>query len=317
MSLSDWVYKSGLDESGGVALIKRAIELGVTHFDTAIIYGPYKSEEIIGMALKGLSKEARSKLVIATKTGLDPSSKTRQVNSTPEYIRESCLGCLKRLQTDYIDLFYLHRIDPQVPIEESMAELKKLVQEGKIRHIGLSEASAATIRRAHAVHPVTAVQIEWSLWSRDAEEEIIPVCRELGIGIVTYSPLGRGVLAAQFKSKADLPEGDWRASQPRFADGNFEKNLKFVEKIEALAKKKGCTPGQLSLAWVQAQGNDVCPIPGTSKIAHLESNWAANDISLTPQEVAELGKLIPPNEVVGDRYSSGMATFKTDKNAAK
>jgi aryl-alcohol dehydrogenase-like predicted oxidoreductase len=308
MSLMSWAYASSIKDEEAVKLVQRAIELGVTHFDTAIIYGPFVSEEILGRAIQG---HPREKLVIATKTGIDvrPNA-ARSVNSSPEYIRESCDGCLKRLQTSYIDLFYIHRIDTSVPIEESIGELKKLVDEGKIRHIGLSEASATTIRRAHAVHPITAVQLEWSLWSRDVEEEVIPVCRELGIGIVAYSPLGRGVLAGLFKTLADIPEGDWRAKLPRMQEGNFEKNMKFVERVEELARLKGCSVGQLSLAWVLAQGKDVCPIPGTSKIAHLEENVKANDVTLSEEEVRQLNDSVPPSEVAGDRYPAGMGTFK-------
>jgi len=312
MSLSSNIYKTpeGFTDEEGLKILQYARKLGVTHFDTAIIYGNGHNEQLLGKFLAGLTKEERSKLYIATKAGFD--RKRQCINGRPDYIREACIGSLERLGVDTIDLFYLHRIDTTTPIEESMGELKKLVEEGKIRGIGLSEASVKTIRRAHAVHPLTAVQLEWSLWVRDCEAEIIPTCRELGIKIVAYSPLGRGVLTGVIKSRNDLQEGDWRLGNPRFTEEAMTQHKKFVDKIEEIAKRKGSpwTAAKLSLAWVLAQGEDVIAIPGTANISHLEANVsvAKLGLELTADEVSELSATIPPEGVVGDRYSKGHPT---------
>src|SRR3954469_14066955 len=278
MSMSEF-YGPG-DDAESIATIHRAIELGVTFFDTADVYGPFKNEELVGRAIKG----KRDKLVIATKFGIvrDPANpKARGVNGKPDYIRKSCEGSLKRLATDYIDLYYQHRVDPNTPIEETIGGLAELVKEGKIRHIGLSEASVKTIRRAAKVHGITALQTEYSLWSRDPEDEILATCRDLGIGFVAYSPLGRGFLTGAIRSIEDLDEDDYRRFSPRFQGENFQRNLDLVARIEALAERKGVTPAQLALAWVLAQGEDVVPIPGTKKVPRLEENGAAADVELT------------------------------------
>ena len=279
--------------------------MGITLFDTAEIYGPHTNELLVGKALSIFPRES---FHLATKTGIDVA--TFKANGKPEYVRTSCERSLRNLNMSYIDLYYIHRIDTTVPIEETMEEMKKLKEEGKIKYVGLSEASSNTIRRAHKVVPITAVQIEWSLWSRDIEEEIIPTCRELGIGIVAYSPLGRGFLTGVIQSVQDIDENDWRRQGcPRFSEENMKKNMKFVEVVKKLAEKKQCLPGQISLAWVLSRGQDVCPIPGTSNMKHLEDNIKACQIDFTKEELEELEKLLPPSEVSGDRYTGG-ATFK-------
>lgn len=292
-------------EEEGIAVIRKAYELGIRHFDTAEIYGPHKNEVLVG---KALSIYPRDSYVLATKTGIDVT--TFKPNGKPEYVRLACERSLKNLNLEYIDLYYIHRIDTTVPIEETMGELKKLQQEGKIKYIGLSEASANTIRRAHKITPISAIQMEWSLWTRDLEEEVVPTCRELGIGIVAYSPLGRGFLTGTIQNPADLGENDWRkVGCPRFEEENLKKNLKLIEVVKSFAEKKGCNVGQISLAWVLARGDDVCPIPGTSKIKHLEDNIKASEIKLSKEEIDELNSLIPPTFAHGDRYA-GVATFK-------
>ncbi|MFJ8913118.1 aldo/keto reductase [Amycolatopsis sp. NPDC102389] len=300
MGMSEF-YGQG-DDTESIATIHRAIELGVTLIDTADMYGFGRNEELVGRALAG----KRDQVVLATKFGIvrdeeDPSK--RGIRGDEFYVRQQVEASLRRLNVDHIDLYYQHRVDPNVPIEETAGALSSLVEQGKIRHIGLSEAGPETIRRAHAVHPVTAVQTEWSLWSRDIEDEVVPVCRELGIGLVPYSPLGRGFLTGRFKSKEDFADGDFRqTTQPRFAEGNLERNLAIVEALRALAERKGVTAGQLALAWVQAQGDDVVPIPGTKRRKYLEENVASVGLKLTAEDVAEIEAAVPADAVAGERY---------------
>jgi aryl-alcohol dehydrogenase-like predicted oxidoreductase len=297
------------DEGEAIATIHRAIELGVTFLDTAELYGPYANEELLGKALAG----RRDEVVLATKFGVrvaaTPENPTgRVLDGSPENVRRSIEGSLRRLGTDHVDLYYQHRIDPGTPIEETVGALAELVREGKVRHIGLSEAAPETIRRAHAVHPLAAVQTEYSLWTRDPEAEVLPACRELGIGFVAYSPLGRGFLSGRFKSPEDLDETDFRRHGPRFTGENLAANLKLVERLEQLAAEKGVTSGQLALAWVLAQGDDVVPIPGTKRRAYLEENAGALDVSLSPDELRAIADALPP--AVGERYdATGMATL--------
>ncbi|CAL0314669.1 unnamed protein product [Lupinus luteus] len=292
-------------DSDMISLIHHAIQSGVTLLDTSDIYGPHTNEVLIGKALKG---GVREKVELATKFGvnLNLAEGKREIRGDPAYIRAACEASLKRLDIDHIDLYYQHRVDIRVPIEVTIGELKKLVEEGKIKYIGLSEASASTIRRAHAVHPITAVQLEWSLWSRDVEEEIIPTCRELGIGIVAYSPLGRGFLSSGTKLVETLSDNDFRKNLPRFQPENLEHNKTIFEKVNDLAAKKGCTPSQLALAWLHHQGNDVCPIPGTTKIENFNQNIGALSVKLTAEELAELESFV----VKGDRYEGNLATWK-------
>ncbi|WP_394360609.1 aldo/keto reductase [Amycolatopsis sp. SB7-3] len=300
MGMSEF-YGQG-DDTESIATIHRAIELGVTLIDTADMYGFGRNEELVGRALAG----KRDQVVLATKFGIvrdeaDPSK--RGIRGDEFYVRQQVEASLRRLDVDHIDLYYQHRVDPEVPIEETAGALSSLVEQGKIRHIGLSEAGPETIRRAHAVHPVTAVQTEWSLWSRDIEDEVVPVCRELGIGLVPYSPLGRGFLTGRFKSREDFADGDFRqTTQPRFAEGNLERNLAIVEALRALAEQKGVTAGQLALAWVQAQGDDVVPIPGTKRRKYLEENVASVGLKLTAEDVAAIEAAVPADAVAGERY---------------
>ncbi len=300
MGMSEF-YGQG-DDTESIATIHRAIELGVTLIDTADAYGFGRNEELVGRALAG----KRDKVVLATKFGIvrdeaDPLK--RGIRGDEFYVRQQIDASLRRLDVDHIDLYYQHRVDPNVPIEETVGALSSLVEQGKIRHIGLSEAGAATIRRAHEVHPITAVQTEWSLWSRDIENEVVPVCRELGIGLVPYSPLGRGFLTGRFKSKDDFEKGDFRqVSQPRFADGNLERNLAIVEALRALADEKDVTAGQLALAWVQAQGDDVVPIPGTKRRTYLEENVAATGVELSKEDIVAIEAAVPLDAVAGQRY---------------
>nr|ABR92332.1 putative aldo/keto reductase 2 [Salvia miltiorrhiza] len=287
-----------------IKLIHHAINSGVTFLDTSDMYGPHTNEILIGKALKGGMRE---KVQLATKFGIINRDGKGEVHGDPAYVRSSCESSLKRLDVDCIDLYYVHRIDTSVPIEITMGELKKLVEEGKIKYIGLSEASASTIRRAHAVHPITAIQNEWSLWSRDLEEELVPACRELGIGIVTYSPLGRGFLSVGPKLIQNLPEGDFRKIFPRFKAENLEANKVVYEKISEMATRKGCTPSQLALAWVHHQGDDVCPIPGTTKINNFNENIGALTVKLTPEEMTELSSLA--DMVGGERHAFMTSTW--------
>eukprot|EP00252_Welwitschia_mirabilis_P009821 TRINITY_DN226_c0_g2_i3.p1 TRINITY_DN226_c0_g2~~TRINITY_DN226_c0_g2_i3.p1 ORF type:complete len:345 (+),score=66.66 TRINITY_DN226_c0_g2_i3:105-1139(+) len=281
-----------------IALIRHAVSKGITFLDTSDFYGPFTNEILVGKAIKGI----RENVQLATKFGVKFVDGKKQVHGDPAYVRASCEASLKRLDVDCIDLYYQHRIDQTVPIEITMGELKKLVEEAKIKYIGLSEASAETIRRAHAVHPITAVQIEWSLWCRDVEEEIVPTCRELGIGIVSYSPLGRGFLSSGPKLMETLTDSDYRKHFPRFQADNIERNKIAYERICDMASKNGCTPSQLALAWVQHQGNDVVPIPGTTKLNNLEDNIGAFSVKLTSQEIQEIENAVSSAGIAGERY---------------
>jgi aryl-alcohol dehydrogenase-like predicted oxidoreductase len=297
------------DEGEAIRTIQRAIELGCTFLDTAEMYGPFKNEELVGKALK----DRRDDVVLATKFGIrweptDDEPMRRVIDGTPENVRRSVEGSLKRLGTDHIDLYFQHRIDPNTPIEETVGALAELVQQGKIRHIGLSEAAPDTIRRAHATHPITAVQSEYSLWSRDLEAEVLPTLRDLGIGLVAYSPIGRGFLAGRFTDPSQLDEGDFRRSGPRFTGDNLKHNQELAAKIRELAEEKGVTSGQLALAWVLAQGEDIVPIPGTKRVAYLEENWGATEVELTSDDLERIEAELP--DVAGERYDrSGMATL--------
>jgi aryl-alcohol dehydrogenase-like predicted oxidoreductase len=293
------------DDVESIATIHRALELEITFLDTADVYGPRINEELVGKAIRG----RRDHVVLATKFGIvrDPQNpNVRGVNGTPEYVRSSCEGSLRRLGVETIDLYYQHRVDPSVPIEETVGAMGDLVRAGKVRYIGLSEASADTIRRAHAVHPITALQSEYSLWSRDPEDGILATTRELGIAFVAYSPLGRGFLAGQLKRVDDLAPDDYRRRSPRFQGENFERNTRLVQRVEKIAEEKGCTPSQLALAWVLAQGADVIPIPGTKRRAYLEQNVAAVDIALTADDLRRLEEAAPRDSVSGLRYPPEM-----------
>jgi aryl-alcohol dehydrogenase-like predicted oxidoreductase len=297
------------DEGEAIRTIHRAIELGCTFLDTAELYGPYTNEELVGRALK----DRRDEVVLATKFGIraDPTPEQpnrRVLDGSPANVRRSIEGSLKRLGTDHVDLYYQHRIDPDTPIEETVGALAELVQEGKVRHIGLSEASADTIRRAHATYPITAVQSEYSLWSRDIEAEVIPALRELGIGLVAYSPIGRGFLAGRFTDPSELDEGDFRRNNPRFVGDALERNQRLAAKVREIAQEKGIAPGQLALAWVLSRGSDVVPIPGTKRVAYLEENWGATEVRLSDDELARIDAELPA--AAGERYDrSGMATL--------
>ncbi|KAG0502484.1 hypothetical protein HPP92_002556 [Vanilla planifolia] len=290
-----------------IALIHHAAATGVTFFDTSDIYGPHVNEILLGKALRDGFRE---KVEVATKFGITLRDGKREIRGDPAYVRAACEGSLQRLGIECIDLYYQHRIDTLVPIEVTMGELKKLVEEGKIKYIGLSEASSSTIRRAHAVHPITAVQLEWSLWARDAEDDIIPTCRELGIGIVAYSPLGRGFLSSGPKLVDSLSDQDFRKALPRFQAGNLEKNASIFERVNEIATRKGCTPSQLALAWVHHQGGDVCPIPGTTKIENFNQNIGALLVKLSPEDMAELEACASAE---GDRYMSGISTWRVSE----
>src|SRR4051795_8915876 len=301
MGMSEF-YGTG-DEQQGIDTIHRALDLGVTFLDTADMYGPFTNEKLVGRAISG----RRDEVQLATKFGNERKADGTRVgiNGSPEYVRSACEASLQRLGVDHIDLYYQHRVDKSVPIEDTVGAMSELVQAGKVRHLGLSEASAQTIRRAHAVHPITALQTEYSLFTRDLEDEILPTLRELGIGLVPYSPLGRGLLTGAIASQADLESNDSRRSPyfPRFSGDALEANLALVRKVEEIAERKGATPGQLALAWVLAQGDDVVPIPGTKRVKYLEENVAAADLTLSADVVAELDAL---GEAAGDRYPEGM-----------
>jgi aryl-alcohol dehydrogenase-like predicted oxidoreductase len=306
MGMSD--FYGPRDEAEGIATIRRALDLGVTLLDTADVYGPHTNEELVGRALREWRREA---VVVATKFGIvrgtDPLA--RGVSGRPEYVRSSCDASLKRLGLDTIDLYYQHRVDPKTPIEETVGAMAELVRAGKVRFLGLSEASPATLRRAHAVHPITALQSEYSLFTRDHEGRALAACRELGIGFVAYSPLGRGLLTGRFRSPGDLSPDDWRHQSSRFQAGNIEANVALARPVFEVAKAKGCTPPQVALAWVLAKGEDVVPIPGTKRQAYLEQNLAALDVRLSADDVARLDALFPPGAARGERYGAAAAAL--------
>src|SRR4051812_27615452 len=297
-------FYGSADEDEAIRTIHRALELGIDFLDTADMYGPFTNEKLVGRAIA----DRRDDVVLATKFGnvRGENGERLGIDGSPEYVRNACDASLKRLGVEHIDLYYQHRVDQSVPIEETVGAMAELVHQGKVKHLGLSEASPQTIRRAHAVHPITAIQTEYSLWTRDPEQEILPTTRELGIGFVAYSPLGRGFLSGRFKSVDDLEPNDWRRTNPRFQGEAFERNMRILDKIEEIAEEKGVKPGQLALAWVLAQGTDIVPIPGTKRRSYLEENAAAAEIDLSEDDIDRIAAELP--EVVGARYDeTGMA----------
>ena len=301
-------FYAGFDDAESVATIHRALELGITLLDTADVYGPCKNEELVGRAIKG----KRDQVVLATKFGIvrDPvKPQIRGVNGKPDYIKKACDASLKRLGVDHIDLYYQHRVDPDTPIEETVGAMAELVKEGKVRYLGLSEAGVQTLRRAVEVHPITALQTEYSLWTRDPESEILPTCRELGIGFVAYSPLGRGFLTGQFQKFDDLPADDYRRFSPRFQGENFEKNLNLVKKVREMAEEKKCQPSQLALAWVLTQGGDIVPIPGTKRRKYLEENAAALNVKLSTEDLHRIDEVAPKGAAAGTRYPEALMSL--------
>lgn len=305
MGMSEFYGTS--DDAESIATIHRALDLGVTFLDTADMYGVGRNEELVGRALRG----RRNEVVLATKFGnvRGPAGERLGIDGRPDYVKAACDASLKRLGVEVIDLYYQHRVDPNVPIEETVGAMGRLVEQGKVRYLGLSEAAPQTIRRAHAEHPIAALQTEYSLWSREPEHEILPLLRELGIGFVPYSPLGRGFLTGRFRTAADLPEDDFRRDSPRFSPENFGRNLKLVDAVEGIARRKGVKASQIALAWVLAQGEDIVPIPGTRRIAYLEENLAAESIVLTREEVEEIDDIFPTDAAAGARYAdAGMKT---------
>ena len=301
-------FYTGRDDEESVATIHRALDLGIDFLDTADMYGPFTNERLVGRAIRG----RRDSVILATKFGNQrgEDGSFLGVNGRPDYVRKSCDGSLQRLGVDHIDLYYQHRVDRTVPIEETVGAMADLVRDGKVRCLGLSEAAAATIRRAHREYPISALQTEYSLWTRDPEDEVLPLCRELGIGFVAYSPLGRGFLTGRFRTFEDLPEGDYRRNSPRFEGENFQKNLDLVERVEEIARRTRCSPAQLALAWLLAQGDDIVPIPGTKQRRYLEENIRSLDIELTPADLEQIGEVAPKGVAAGERYhEAGMKTI--------